>query len=116
REQLANLRAVRATRTASGLAADSVDRVLVVHVWHHLADRVSYARDLASALRPGGKLVVVDFSLSARRGPPVHLRLAPEAIIADLAAAGLAAKVSPIALPDQYIIAASRGPARGSAR
>jgi arsenite methyltransferase len=110
REQLPNLRVVRSTRTASGLAAQSVDRILVVHVWHHLADRVGYARDLSAALRPGGKLFVVDFSLEARRGPPTNLRVAPESIIADLAAAGLAAKVSPVALPDQYIVEARRGP------
>jgi SAM-dependent methyltransferase len=110
REQLRNLRAIRATRTASGLAARNVDRILVVHVWHHLADRAGYARDLAAALRPDGKLCVVDFSLEARRGPPMNLRVAPEAIIADLAAAGLAASVSPVALPDQYIVEARRRP------
>jgi arsenite methyltransferase len=109
REQLPNLRAIRATRIASGLAAQSVDRILVVHVWHHLADRVGYARDLAAALRPGGKLFVVDFGLEARRGPPANLRVAPEAIIAELAAAGLAAKVSSVALPDQYIVEARHG-------
>ena len=110
REQLHNLRAILATQTTSGLAAQSVDRILVVHVWHHLADRVAYARELSAALRPGGKLFVVDFGLTARRGPPMNLRVAPEAIIADLAAAGLAANPSPVALPDQYIVEARRGP------
>jgi ubiquinone/menaquinone biosynthesis C-methylase UbiE len=110
REQVANLRAVRATATASGLAAHSVDRILVIHVWHHLADRVSYARDLSGALRHGGKLFVVDFSLTARRGPPANLRLPPEAIIADLVGAGLTANVSPVALPEQYVVEARRGP------
>jgi ubiquinone/menaquinone biosynthesis C-methylase UbiE len=109
REQLPNLRALRATPTTSGLPAQSVDRILVVHVWHHLGDRVGYVRDLAAALRPGGKLIVVDFSPGARCGPPTNLRVAPEAIIADLAAAGLAANVSPVAVPDQYIVEARRG-------
>ncbi len=108
RVHLPNLRAIRATPTASGLAAGSVDRILVVHVWHHLADRVDFARDLSAALRPGGKLFVVDFGLTARRGPPTNLRVTPEAVIAELAAAGMAAKVSPIALPDQYLIEAHR--------
>ncbi len=110
REHLPNLRAVAATPTTSGLAAGSVDRVLVVDVWHHLADRVGYARDLAAALRPGGVLLVVDFHLTASRGPPRSMRLAPEVIAADLAAAGLAAKLSPVALPDQYIVEARHGP------
>jgi arsenite methyltransferase len=110
REQIANLRAVRATQAASGLAARSVDRILIVHVWHHLADRVFYARDLSAALRPGGKLIIVDFSLTAHRGPPANMRISTEALIADLASAGLIANVSPVMLPDQYIIEARRGP------
>lgn len=108
REGLPNLRAMLGTPSASGLAPESVDRILVVDVWHHLTDRVAYARDLFAAIRPGGKLVVVDFTLTATHGPPPKFRLAPEAIIADLEAAGFSAKVSPIALPDQYIVEAVR--------
>jgi arsenite methyltransferase len=106
REHLANLRAIQATPTSSGLAARSVDAILVVDVWHHIADRAAYARDLAAALRPGGRLLIVDFRLSAQKGPPMHMRLAPETIVADLVSAGLTAQVSPITLPDQYIVEA----------
>ena len=108
REKLPNLRAVMATATASGLAAGSVDAILIVDVWHHIADRVGYARDLAAALRPGGRVVIVDFRLDAAKGPPREMRLAPEAIVADLEAAGFVAKVSPVALPEQYMIEATR--------
>lgn len=108
REQLPNLRATLATAATSGLSAASVDAILIVHVWHHLAERAAYARDLAAALRPGGKLLVVDFAPSAERGPPVPMRLAPESVMADFAAAGLAVQVSPIALPDQYIVEARK--------
>lgn len=108
REKLTNLRALRATPTAAGLAALSVDRILIVHVWHHLADRGEYAQGLAAALRPGGRLFVVDFSPKAHRGPPTSMRVSPGAVIAELEAAGLSASVSPVALPDQYIVEARR--------
>lgn len=108
RERLPNLHAIQATPTASGLAAGSVDRILIVHMWHHLADGGEYARDLAAALRPGGRLLVVDFSLSAQRGPPTGMRVAPEALSAELEGAGLSAGVSPIAIPDQYLVEARR--------
>ncbi len=109
REELTNLRAILALPT-SGLAASSVDRILIVHVWHHLAHRREYAGGLATALRPGGRLFVVDFSPTAHRGPPANMRVAPEVIAASLEGAGLSAKVSAIELPDQYLVEARRGP------
>ena len=108
REQLHNLRSVLATPTAPGLAPGSVDRIIVVHVWHHLAHRPEHARGLAAALRPGGRLLVVDFSLTAERGPPASMRVAPETVVAALEAAGLSATVSAMALPDQFLVRAER--------
>ncbi len=109
REQLPNLRAILATST-SGLAASSVDRILVVHVWHHLAERGEYVRGLATALRAGGRLFVVDFSPTGHRRPPANMRIGPEVIVAELEGAGLSAKLSATALPDQYIVEARRRP------
>jgi arsenite methyltransferase len=108
REGLPNLRAILASQSDSGLPRESFDRILVVHVWHHLPDRGPFARDLFAALRPGGRLFVVDFALAARRGPPPSIRLAPESILAELDAAGLRAMVSAVAVPDQYIVEARR--------
>ncbi len=110
REQLPNLRAIQATPSASGLAERSIDRILVAHVWHHLADVDEHARGLAAALSPRGRLLVVEFSATAPHGPPASMRVAPDAVIAALERAGLAASVSPIALPDQFIVAARRRP------
>src|SRR6185503_17332274 len=45
REGLQNLRAILGTQSGSGLTPGSVDRILVVHVWHHLPDRSAFARD-----------------------------------------------------------------------
>jgi SAM-dependent methyltransferase len=108
REGLPNVRAVRAGADDPHLAAASVDRILVVDVWHHLRDRTRYAAGLAAALRPGGKLAVVDFTAAATHGPPPAHRLSPAAIIADLEAAGLDARVSPTQLPEQYIVIGAR--------
>lgn len=104
REGLPNLCAVRAAADEPNLTAGSIDRILVVDVWHHLGDRAHYAAGLAAALRPGGQLAVVDFTAEATHGPPPAHRLTPEAIVADLQAAGLEASVSPTRLPQQYIV------------
>src|ERR1041385_5229393 len=47
REGLSNLRAVLTPPTDPQLAAASIDRILVVDVWHHIDDRAGYARKLA---------------------------------------------------------------------
>ena len=104
REKLANVRAVEATGDDPRLPPSSVDRILVVDVWHHVADRGAYARGLANALRPGGQIAIVDFTQEATHGPPREHRLRPETIVADLQGAGLASSVSPTQLPDQFIV------------
>jgi SAM-dependent methyltransferase len=107
-EKLPNLSAILATQARSALERESFDRILVVHVWHHLPDRGAFARELSAALRPGGRLFVVEFPVAARRGPPPEMRIAPESIIAELEAAGLSGTVSAVAIPDQYIVEARR--------
>ena len=108
RERLGNVRAVLATGDDPQLAPTSVDRVLVVDVWHHVANRGVYAKALAAALRPGGQIAIVDFTQEATHGPPREHRLRPEVIIADLQGAGLDASLAPTSLPDQFIVLGTR--------
>jgi SAM-dependent methyltransferase len=104
REQLGNVEARLAPAAGPGLAAASVDRVLIVDVWHHLGDRAAYARALAAALRPGGAVMIVDFTKEAKHGPPAEMRIPADDIVATLAAAGLRAAVVAEDLPDQYVV------------
>jgi cyclopropane fatty-acyl-phospholipid synthase-like methyltransferase len=94
-----------------GLAAGSVDRVLIVDTWHHLPDRVAYAKKIAAALTPSGRLYIVDFTLESDRGPSKEHKLSPDAVIAELAAAGLTTRVLEEDLPDQYVVEARLAPA-----
>ena len=107
KEQLANIDAQLAGATDPKLAPTSIDRILVVDVWHHLGDRAAYAKKLAAALNPNGFVMVVDFKLDAKHGPPPKHRLPPEAIVEDLRAAGLDAKVG-LELVEQYVVIARR--------
>ncbi len=108
-EGLANVEARLVATTDPGLAAGSVDRLLVVDVWHHMSDRVAYARKLRRALAPGGRLVIVDYPEDAPRGPPPELRVDADAVVAELTAAGLVARVEPRSLPEQYVVVAEPG-------
>ena len=82
--------------------------MLIVDVWHHLEDRPAYARALAAALKPGGMIAIVDFTLESQHGPPPQHRIKSEAVIAELTSAGLAAEIATESLPDQYIVLARR--------
>lgn len=110
KEKLGNVEARVVKTDDPGLAPESVDRILVVDTWHHLDARESYVPKLAAALRPGGAVVVVDFSMEAERGPPAKHRIPPEQVVRELEAAGLAASILEESLPDQYIV---RGVRRG---
>ena len=70
REGLANVRAQLAGVDDPGLAPAGVDRVLIVDTWHHIAAREEYAAKLRDALKPGGRIFVVDFTREAKHGPP----------------------------------------------
>jgi len=110
KEKLGNVEARTVKVDDPGLAAQSVDRILVVDTWHHVEQRDRYVPWLARALRPGGTVLVVDFTMEAQHGPPVKHRIAPEQVARELEAAGLSPTIVSEALPDQYVV---RGEKRG---
>lgn len=106
REGLTNVEVRAIDPDDPGLPPASVDAILIVDTWHHLADRSRYAARLKRALRPGGALWIVDFTRDAPDGPPPEMRLDPEQVLAELRAAGLQAEVVDAHLPRQYVIRA----------
>lgn len=90
------------------LPAASLDRILVVDTWHHIPDRVAYATKLAAALKPGGFVLVVDYTMQTSKGPPRSHRLEPAKVAEELTAAGLRASTVEAGLPDQYVIKAAK--------
>ena len=108
KEQLANVEARQVAAEDPGLAPSSVDRILVVDTWHHIANRVDYGARLAVALRHGGAVFVVDFSREAQHGPPPEHRVPTEEVARALETAGLVVRVVDAGLADQYVVAGSR--------
>lgn len=43
------------------LAAKSVDVIFICNTYHHIEDRGNYLKRLAAALKPNGRIVIVDF-------------------------------------------------------
>lgn len=57
----ANVRPVLGAFTDPQLPARDVDLAFIFDVLHHIEDRATYLRSLASYLRPGGRIAVIDF-------------------------------------------------------
>jgi ubiquinone/menaquinone biosynthesis C-methylase UbiE len=110
RERLANVEPRAIPFDDPGLDIESVDRVLIVNTWHHIDQRTDYTRKLAGALRPEGRVYIVDFTKESAHGPPPEQRLSSDEVIAELEAGGLSAAAVDEDLPDQYIVVARLRP------
>ena len=90
REGLTNVRPVRGQNSDPRLPAGSLDAVLVVDAYHEVEDRVTMLANLARALKPQGRIGVVDFKLDGTGpGPSPEERVSPDVVVKDAAKAGL---------------------------
>ncbi|MCA9704746.1 MAG: methyltransferase domain-containing protein [Myxococcales bacterium] len=107
REGLSNLVAVQGFPHDPALPED-VDIAFMCDVYHHLEDPKGYFRAVVSRLRPGGRVVIVDFEKDAPAdvpGPPPAMRVAREDLVATLAEVGLEpSRVDHELLPHQYVV------------
>jgi ubiquinone/menaquinone biosynthesis C-methylase UbiE len=87
------------------LPAASVDTVFICDVLHHIENRPAYYSKLLAALKPGGRIVIVDFyKRELPVGPPVSMKLSEEQVIAEMKAAGLKPEGKEAFLPHQYFL------------
>jgi len=106
RNGLGNVTARVVATDDPSLAPASVDRILIVNTWHHIGGRVEYTKKLAAALRPGGTLTIVEYTIDSPRGPPPAHRLPERTVTDELKAGGLEPTVVKETLPRQFIVIA----------
>ena len=100
---LSNLKAVLG-RGDSPQLPEKVDLAMLVDVYHHIDRRDAYFRALRENLKPGGRVVIIDFNQTSPVGPPVRERISAEKVRGEMAAAGYRVKSEPAFLPNQYMI------------
>jgi SAM-dependent methyltransferase len=100
----ANVEAVLVPVDDPRLEPGSCDRILIVDTWHHIDHRARYAQKLRAALKPGGFVLIVDFTLDSEFGPPAKYRIPPAETQRELSAGRLDASVLDEDLPNQYAV------------
>jgi cyclopropane fatty-acyl-phospholipid synthase-like methyltransferase len=95
------------------LRAGEVHAVVIVNTYHHVEKRVDYFKKVLDGLESGGKLMVVDFQKKEFKkqvpGPPMHMRLDHQQVIAELKDAGYVdITLDESLLEFQYIIIAKK--------
>jgi len=101
---------------STGLPPGSVDVAFVCDTYHHFENPSDTLASLREALRPGGRLVVVDFERvegQSRAWVLEHVRCGREQVIAEIEAAGFRyTRTLPVAgLSENYVIEFARGDA-----
>jgi arsenite methyltransferase len=89
------------------IPVEAVDLIFVCNTYHHLEDRTVYFRNTQSALKPGGRIGIVDFYHDERSGdlgfPKRHL-VARDKVIEEMTAAGYRLAKEHTFLPKQYFL------------
>ena len=110
REGLGNVQVRLGTGTDPNLPAAALDAILVVDVYPEVDDRVAFLRNLARALKPNGRLGVVNYKPGnggPGPSPEEGVRVASGAVEADAASVGLRV-LARQNLPFQYLIVLGR--------
>jgi arsenite methyltransferase len=102
---LGHLSPVLAAPDDPKLPEGTLDTIFICNTWHHIEHRAAYLDTLRRALRPGGRVVVVDFHKEdVPVGPPPSMKLAREEVVAEATAAGYTLAKEHEFLPYQYFL------------
>ena len=101
----ANLKTVLATADDPRLPDGSVNVIFFCDVLHHIENRAAYYPKLAKALKPGGRIVVIEFyKKDMPIGPPPSMKLSDDEVIAEFRNAGFTLSKRLDILPYQYYL------------
>lgn len=112
---LTNVRIVKTSDREIPIAPNTCDFVLLAFIIHEVEHRASFLHRAARLLKPNGRLVILEWEkIEETVGPPLEERLAPEDVVADAEAAGLAPVEERAVTHDQYLRVFERAPKRAA--
>ncbi len=88
-EKLANIQTILADPHDPKLPPAPVDMIFICDTLHHISERNTYYPMLARALKPGGRLVDIDFQKrDLPIGPPPSMKISRDEVAKEVAPAG----------------------------
>lgn len=100
-----NLATILADPDDPKLPPAGIDTIFICDVLHHIGGRAAYYEKLRRALRPGGRIVIIDFyKKELPVGPPPAMKLSEQEVQKEFAAAGFRQVKSFDFLPHQYFL------------
>ena len=109
REGLGNIRTIIG-RAEKVLPCESCADIVFMGIdLHDFSDQAGVLRNALKTLKPGGKLVDVDFEVDAPFGPPVEIRLSRKKATETIESAGFRVTKVASAGPYHYLIEAQAG-------
>lgn len=104
-----NVETVPAAADDPKLPPASVDMIFFCNVLHHIGNRPAYYEKLKAALKPGGRIVNIDFyKKKLPVGPPESMKLPEQEVEKEFAAAGFRKIRQVDTLPYQYFLVFGR--------
>lgn len=108
-----NLTAVTAAERSTNLPPECCDAVFMRRVYHDLSDPADVLVDIRRALKPGGRLAVIDFEptflgnlLMPRRANRQGHGIEPDDLVREVRASGFSLKRAPETWPDDNMFVA----------
>jgi ubiquinone/menaquinone biosynthesis C-methylase UbiE len=104
-EGVKNIELVKGLPHDPKLPPASVDMIFICNTLHHISERPTYYPLLAKALRPGGRLVDIDFYKKPLPfGPPLEMKIDKQDMIEEAKSAGFHVVQDFDFLPYQYFL------------
>lgn len=102
---LQNVESILAPPDDPKLPESAVDLVFVCDVWHHVEKQEAYLAALRRALKPGGRVVMIDYQKRPLPvGPSMDLKIAREDLVAQMEKNGFRLAQEHGLLPYQYFL------------
>jgi ubiquinone/menaquinone biosynthesis C-methylase UbiE/lysophospholipase L1-like esterase len=106
-EKLDNVVGVVCKSDSAELPPSSIDLAFVCDTYHHFEFPQKMLASIHRALRPGGRLVIVDFQREEGKSPEwllKHVRAGRQQVIREAAAAGFLLADEPLRMETQYLV------------